>query len=90
MSRITNSTPAVLVSVIEAARRLGQPRHRLYRWITLGFFPSAAVRRLGRSIYIVWPEVGGWLVRLRGEAFPLDYATGDPPQGQGAGKSRTP
>jgi excisionase family DNA binding protein len=80
LPKADNKSLAETVSVAEAAHRLGQRRPRLYRWIASGFLPSAAVQRRGRPIRIVWPVVEGWLIQLKGEAFPLDYATGDPSQ----------
>jgi excisionase family DNA binding protein len=89
LSQITDRPSAVLVSAAEAARLLGQSRHQLYRWIASGFLPAAAVRRIGRSIRIEWSAVHQWLVELKGEAYPLDHATGDPSQAPVVGGCKT-
>lgn len=53
--------PGLLLSIREAARLLGQPERRLYRWAAEGHLPLGLVVRLGRAVYLSRPRLLDWL-----------------------------
>ncbi len=56
------TTPAdgLLLTVPAAASYLGVPTRRLYSWIATGRIPNAAIKRIGRAVYLVKPTLKDW------------------------------
>ncbi len=63
-----------LLSAVEAAHLLNVTPRQVYEWTVRRVIPDWVVVRVGRRVYYRRLALLAW---LRGEAFPLDYATGD-------------
>ncbi len=51
----------LLLTIATASRFLGVPPRRIYSWIAAGHIPAAAVKHMGRAVYLVRPVLEGWL-----------------------------
>ncbi len=62
-SHMINASPSdgLLLTIPAAASYLGVPTRRLYSWIAAGRIPSAAIKRMGRALYLVRPALEDWL-----------------------------
>ncbi len=56
-----NVVDGLLLTIPTASRFLGVPPRRLYSWIAAGHIPAAAVKRMGRAVYLVRPALEDWL-----------------------------
>ncbi len=64
-----------LLNASELAGLLNLSLRQVYEWTVRRVIPDSVVLRVGRRVYYRRIAL---LIWLRGEAFPLDRATGDP------------